>query len=125
VTDVGDLLTPTLTVSPFDGTTAASLSITAPDGTVTAGTGEASADGGETWTADNVTLNAAGMWVFAWTVTGTGQGVEYSTVVIVELERDANDFIARTLEQRCHDRGIDAARHGHDHARLRGLSVDL
>jgi hypothetical protein len=82
VTDVGDLLTPTLTVSPFDATTAASLSITAPGGTVTAGTGEATADGGATWTANPVTLNAAGMWVFAWTVTGTGQGVEYSTVIV-------------------------------------------
>lgn len=82
MTDVGDLLTPTLTVSPFDGTTLASLSITAPDGTITAGTGESTADGGATWTADEVTLNQAGLWVFAWTVTNTGQGVEYSTVVV-------------------------------------------
>jgi len=82
VTDVGDLLIPTLTVSPFDGTTLASLSITAPDGTIAAGTGESTADGGATWTADEVTLNQAGLWVFAWTVTGTGQGVEYSTVVV-------------------------------------------
>ena len=96
MTDVGDLLTPTLTVSPFDGTTTASLVIFRPDGTTAAGTGEATADGGATWTADDVTLNQAGMWVFAWTVTGTGQGVEYSTEV-VNLAPTAVPFTAADL----------------------------
>lgn len=80
--DVGDLVTPTLTVSPSSGSTDAALTITAPDGTTTAGTGEATADTGATWTADAVTLTAAGMWVLTWTVTGTGAGVQHQRIVV-------------------------------------------
>ncbi len=36
--------------------------------------------------------------------------------VVVELQRDADDVIALGLQQRGRDRGIDAARHGDDHA---------
>lgn len=81
--DIGDWVTPTLTVSPFSGSTAASLSITAPDGTVTAGTGEATGDSGATWTADPVQLTAEGVWLLTWTVTGTGKGVEPQRVIVV------------------------------------------
>ena len=38
--------------------------------------------------------------------------------VIVELQRDADDVVALALQQRGHDGGIDAARHGDDDARF-------
>ncbi len=38
--------------------------------------------------------------------------------VVVELERDADDVVALALQQAGHHRGIDAARHGDDDARL-------
>ena len=36
--------------------------------------------------------------------------------VVVKLQRDADDVVALGLKQRRRDRGIDAARHGDDHA---------
>src|SRR6516164_333349 len=36
--------------------------------------------------------------------------------MVVELQRDADDVVALGLEQRRRDRGIDATRHGDDHA---------
>jgi len=39
------------------------------------------------------------------------------STVIVELQRDADDVIARGLHQRGGHRAVDAARHGDDHAR--------
>lgn len=80
--DIGDWVNPALTVSPFSGSTAASLSVTAPDGTVTAGTGETTADAGATWTADAVQLTAAGTWLLTWTVTGTGKGVQVQRILV-------------------------------------------
>lgn len=72
--DVGDLATASLTVAPFDGTTAATLVVHRPDGTtVTPVT--TTADGGQTWTAP-VTYTLAGVWRLVWTVTGTGASVE-------------------------------------------------
>ncbi len=42
--------------------------------------------------------------------------------VVVELQRDADDVVALFGKLGGHDRAVDAARHGHDHARLgRGL----
>ena len=38
--------------------------------------------------------------------------------VVVKLQGDADDVIALACHQRGDDRGIDAARHGHDDARL-------
>ncbi len=38
--------------------------------------------------------------------------------VVVELQRDADDVIALTLEEAGHNRGIDAARHRHHDARV-------
>ena len=43
----------------------------------------------------------------------------HSSPVIIQLQCHANDIIAIALEQRRHHGGIDAARHGHHHARLR------
>lgn len=81
MTDIGDWLTPTLTVGTFDGSTVASLVMTLPDGTTAAGTGEATAGSGA-WTADAVQLSQAGLWVMTWTVTGTGKGVEHHFVAV-------------------------------------------
>lgn len=80
--DIGDWVTPTLTVSQHSGSTAASLSITAPDGTVTAGTGEATTDTGATWTADPVQLTGAGTWLLSWTVAGTGKSVQHQRILV-------------------------------------------
>ncbi len=78
--DLGDLATPTLTVSPFDGTTAATLSVTLPDGT-TANPSTSTSDGGATWTA-TVSYTQAGWWRFDWTVTGSGAGVEHQDAYV-------------------------------------------
>lgn len=81
--DIGDWVTPALAISTgADGSTAASLSITAPNGTVTAGTGEAGTGGNASWTADKVQLTAAGVWLFTWTVTGGGAGVEVAYAIV-------------------------------------------
>ena len=40
--------------------------------------------------------------------------------VVVELQRHADDVVALALEQRGHDRGVHAAGHGRDDARLPG-----
>lgn len=77
---VGDHGLQRLTVDPFDGTTAATLAVTAPDGTVTT-PGASTVDGGATWTAP-LTYTAAGVWRLAWTVTGTGSGVEHQLVSV-------------------------------------------
>jgi hypothetical protein len=78
--DVGDLVTATLTVDPYDVTTAAALLVARPDGTsvspVVTGAG-----GGQTWTAP-VTYTAAGIWRLSWTVTGTGASVEHGLVAV-------------------------------------------
>lgn len=78
--DVGDLVTATLTVDPYDGTTAAALLVTRPDGTtvspVVTGSG-----GGQTWTAP-VSYTLAGVWRLKWTVTGTGASVEGQQVAV-------------------------------------------
>jgi hypothetical protein len=38
--------------------------------------------------------------------------------MIVELQRDAEHIIALPLQNAGHDRAVDAARHGHDNARI-------
>jgi hypothetical protein len=78
--DVGDVATATLTVAPFDGTTSASLLVTAPDATTSAPSAS-TADSGATWTAV-VTYGQAGWWLLTWTVTGTGAGVEHQKVLV-------------------------------------------
>jgi hypothetical protein len=80
MTDVGDTVTATLTVAPFDGTTSASLAVTAPNGTVS-NPATGTADGGKTWTAP-LTYTAAGLWRLSWTVTGTGASVEHEVVSV-------------------------------------------
>lgn len=78
--DVGDLATASLTVDPYDGTTAATLVVTRPDGT-TMSPVVTGAGGGQTWTAP-VTYTQAGVWLLRWTVTGTGASVENQMVSV-------------------------------------------
>lgn len=80
MTDVGDIATATLTVSPFGGGTNASLTVHRPDGTTTTPSAT-SGDGGKTWTAQ-VTYSQAGWWLLTWTVTGTGAGVQHQRVFV-------------------------------------------
>lgn len=82
---VGDIETPTLDVTPADGTTDGTLTVTAPDGTETtpAVTAGAPADGTVTLTAAAVTYDQAGRWVLHWDVTGTGAGAEDQVVYVV------------------------------------------
>lgn len=79
--DVGDVTTPTLTVEPFDGTTAATLTIYKPDGTTTTPT-PTTADLGATWTSTAVIYDTAGWWAFEWEVTGTGAGAQTQRVFV-------------------------------------------
>src|SRR5690606_24816263 len=78
--DVGDLVTAQLVVAPYDATTQAALSVTAPDGTVTTPVAT-TADGGQTWTAP-LTYTAAGVWRLSWAVSGTGASVEHELVSV-------------------------------------------
>ncbi|MFC8432254.1 hypothetical protein [Streptomyces sp. NPDC057253] len=87
--DVGDLVTATLTVDPYDGSTAASLLVTRPDGTTTSPVVTGSG-GGATWTAP-VLYTLAGVWRLKWTVTGTGAGVEGQQVAVAPAPDAALD----------------------------------
>lgn len=80
--DVGDWRTPQLTVSPFDGTTTASVTVVAPDGTAASPITATGVSG--VYTADSAyEFTAAGIWVERWTVTGTGKGKEFSYEIAV------------------------------------------
>jgi len=81
VLGIGDVDIPQLTVTPYDGTTAATLAVLAPDGTTTH-PATTTADGGHTWTGVSVILNQAGWWVYLWTVSGTGAGAEPQQVYV-------------------------------------------
>ena len=76
--DVGEDATLTLTVSPHDGTTSASVGVVSPAGAASSLT-PVSADGGASWTA-YLPLVEAGAWQVRWEVTGQGSGVETDTV---------------------------------------------
>lgn len=77
---VGDWQIPTLTVSPHDGTTTATLTVVSPLG-VTTTPAATTSDSGATWTAEGYEL-AAGEWVERWTVTGTGKGKETRVLLV-------------------------------------------
>lgn len=76
--DVGDTAALTLTVDPFDGTTAVTAQATSPAGAVT-DLSPSTADDGATWTTQ-LTLTEAGTWTVKWTVTGEGAGVQFVTL---------------------------------------------
>jgi len=75
--DVGDIAVFTLNVAPFDGTTAATVLVKAPDGTPSTPT-PTSSGGGAVWTVQ-VPLTQAGAWYVGWTVTGTGAGTQWDS----------------------------------------------
>lgn len=69
----GSTDTLTLTVDPFDNTTAITVTVTAPPGGTDLNPTVVTADGGHTWTGTAV-YATAGRWVAHWTVTNTGAG---------------------------------------------------
>lgn len=73
--NVGDYSAPTLTVSPFDGTTVATLTVIDPEGAETSLT-PTTADAGNHWTAPAYQHTRSGEWVERWSVSGTGAGRE-------------------------------------------------
>jgi hypothetical protein len=93
--DVGDSVTPSVDVYTWDGSTAATLAVLDPDGAVTVGLNPVSqlvtvdVDGVSTqvqrWTVDPVLVGKAKQWVFVWTVTGTGGGVQSEKVWVEAL----------------------------------------
>ncbi|MFD6416003.1 hypothetical protein [Streptomyces sp. NPDC060194] len=78
--DVGDRVTASLSVEPYDVTTVAALVVTRPDGT-TVSPVATGAGGGQSWSAP-VLYSMAGVWRLSWTVTGTGASVEHQLVSV-------------------------------------------
>lgn len=78
--DVGNTANLDLTVTPFDGTTAATVQVTSPTGVVSNPTAT-TADAGNHWVAQ-VVLNEAGTWTVRWETTGVGVGVKYQTIEV-------------------------------------------
>lgn len=80
--EVGDKVTPQLSVNPAGLDTVAALTIIKPDGTSTAGTGEVGSSGNTAWQADQVTLDTKDVWVLHWAVTGTGASVADQYIMV-------------------------------------------
>jgi hypothetical protein len=80
--EVGDWTVPTLTVSPFDGTTLATLAVVNPATGIATPLTPTTSDGGNHWTAPTYEFVAAGEWVERWTVTGTGTGKERRVLLV-------------------------------------------
>lgn len=78
----GDWWLPSLTVSPFDGTTVAVLEKETPAGVITAVT-VSTADGGATWLATAAYQLTPGEWIDRWTVTGMGESKERKVILVV------------------------------------------
>lgn len=79
--DIGDLVTATLTVSPFGVSTAAAITVYKPDGSTASPSAPATTDAGATWTS-TYTVDVAGWWLEKWVVTGTGAGIEFNRVFV-------------------------------------------
>lgn len=107
--DVGDWRLPTLTVTPFDGTTEATLELEAPDGTKTPQTPTSQDDvpaaGTQTWTGQAYELTAPGEWIERWTVSGTGASKQRRVVLV------APDPAAQLTGQRVYATTADYALH--------------
>lgn len=84
--DEGDWRTPTLTVSPADGTTLAVLTVITPAGVSSTPTVTSSVDGA-TWTGDAYELTA-GSTIESWVVTGTGKGKQRNEVLVAPAPTD-------------------------------------
>ena len=98
--DVGNTATLDLEVTPFDGTTAATVTVTSPSGTPSS-PAASTGDGGNHWTA-HLTLTEPGTWVVRWNVAGTGVGVKFVTIEVdtvppaTEAQDDVRLLIADT-----------------------------
>lgn len=83
---VGGVEVPTLEVTPFDGTTQATVVVEGPDGDETTpnteGADDTPVEGTQTWTAEAVTYDQPGRWVFHWAVVGTGAGAAEHRVMV-------------------------------------------
>jgi len=90
--NAGDWRTPTLTVSPADGTTVATLRIRKGDGTyVTPDPTPTGSGGGASWSAPKYQLTVAGRWAEIWTVVNTGAGkesVEFDVLAVPPVPDD-------------------------------------
>ncbi|GAA0969749.1 hypothetical protein GCM10009555_017450 [Acrocarpospora macrocephala] len=82
--NAGDPQIASLLINPGDGTTAATLTVYAPDGTSTtaAVTVSETDDDGVRMASAAVTYPVAGLYVLAWVVTGIGAGVEHQQVPV-------------------------------------------
>jgi hypothetical protein len=80
--DLGNTAFLELEVNPFDGTTAATVTATAPSDAASSPAATTD-DAGNHWTA-TVVLNEAGTWTIRWETTGTGAGVKYQTIEVDE-----------------------------------------
>jgi hypothetical protein len=76
--DVGDIATLTLTVTPSDVDTSATVTVTSPLGVVTSPTTTPNGNR-SVWTAQ-LPLTSPGEYLVRWVVTGTGAGTEQSSV---------------------------------------------
>lgn len=98
--DVGNTAFLELKVTPFDGTTAATVTATSPSGDVS-NPAATTDDGGNNWGA-HLTLTEPGTWVVRWETTGTGFGVKYVTLEVdtlpppTEAQDDVRLLIADT-----------------------------
>ena len=98
--DVGNTANLDLAVTPFDGTTDATVQVTSPTGTVSNPTAT-TADAGNHWVAQ-VVLNEPGTWTVRWETTGVGAGVKYQTIEVdtmppaTEAQDDVRLLIADT-----------------------------
>lgn len=98
--DVGNTAFLELNVTPFDGTTAATVTATSPSG-VDSNPVATTDDGGNNWVA-HLTLTEPGTWVVRWETTGTGVGVKYVTLEVdtlpppTEAQDDVRLLIADT-----------------------------
>lgn len=98
--DVGNTATLDLEVTPFDGTTAATVQVTSPSG-VDSTPAAATSDGGNHWVA-HVTLTEPGTWIVRWATAGTGVGVKFTTIEVdtvppaTEEQSDVRLLIADT-----------------------------
>lgn len=86
MTDVGDFRVATLSVvdadgTPGDGTTNATLTVVAPDGT-TSTPSVSTTDSGPSWESTPYELTAPGEWIERWVVTGRGAGKQRTSVLV-------------------------------------------
>lgn len=79
---VGDTVNPSATTRPGDSTTAASVLVTAPDGTASAPVVNGDLADGEWTGTTQIVLDQPGLWTLHWTITGTGAAVEDQTIAV-------------------------------------------